>query len=307
MADDLVRDERVEMRVGNDDDFAVGRSEHGGRGKLARLGGKVDTKFRQRSIRHQLATPSVAQAFEPALLSDRVVAFLVTVADLRDDVAVALRKCVCLRDDGTRGIDKNFAAQLGHRGDALVGDCVAKCGDLVRCVERDSLELVGREREWIAAKARVDVVANYFARWNWRDQKPLRRVAEVSDDLGFFAGVETRAVISLVEPAPQFCYELSRPARERAYLGASLPVTNRTRPVGDMSRDRVCRTLALGAVARFTIHGGAGTIENDFEAKIGVHDSALRARESRKDPLALAAQVLDRFEQVAAPDQVSRI
>jgi hypothetical protein len=65
--------------------------------------------------------------------------------------------------------------------------------------------------------------------------------------------------------------------------------------------------LALRAIARLTVHCRAGTIEDDFEAKIAVDNAPLRARKACKDALALAAQVLDRFEQVAAPDHDSRI
>ncbi len=84
-------------------------------------------------------------------------------------------------------------------------------------------------------------------------------------------------------------------------------MTDRTSPVGDMNRDRVRGILALGAIARLAVHGRAGAVEDHFQAKIGIHDAALRPREPCEDALALAAQVLDRFEQVAAPDQRNRI
>ena len=84
-------------------------------------------------------------------------------------------------------------------------------------------------------------------------------------------------------------------------------MTDRTRSIGNMSRDEVRGILALRAVARLTIHCRAGTIEDYLEAKIGVRDAALRTREACEDALAFAAQVLDRFEKVAAPDQESRI
>jgi hypothetical protein len=74
-----------------------------------------------------------------------------------------------------------------------------------------------------------------------------------------------------------------------------------------MNRDEVRGILALRAIARFTVDCRAGTIEDHFKAKIGVHDATLRPGEACEDALALAAQVLDRFEKVAAPDQVSRI
>ena len=45
MADDFVRDQRIEMRVGNDDDFAVGRLEDGRGRELVRFGGEVDANF----------------------------------------------------------------------------------------------------------------------------------------------------------------------------------------------------------------------------------------------------------------------
>ena len=84
-------------------------------------------------------------------------------------------------------------------------------------------------------------------------------------------------------------------------------MTDRTRPVGDMNRDKIRGVLALRAVARLTVDCRAGTVEDHLEAKVGVHDAALRSGETCEDALALAAQVLDRFEQVAAPYQESRI
>ena len=84
-------------------------------------------------------------------------------------------------------------------------------------------------------------------------------------------------------------------------------MTDGTRPIGDMNRDEICGILALRAVSRLTIHCRATTVEDHFETKVGVRDPALRAREACEDALALAAQVLDCFEQVAAPDQMSRI
>ena len=84
-------------------------------------------------------------------------------------------------------------------------------------------------------------------------------------------------------------------------------MTNGSHAIGNVNRDKIRGILALRAVARLTIDGRAGTVEDHLEAKIGVRDAALRPNEPREDALALAAQVLDRFEQVAAPDQVSRI
>src|SRR5208337_4773425 len=127
------------------------------------------------------------------------------------------------------------------------------------------------------------------------------------DQFGLPSSAEPGAIVGFIESAPKFGDELRRTPRERADFRARLPVTDRARPVGYMNRDSVRGVLALGAVTRFTIHGCSGPIENDFEAKIGVHDAALRAREACEDALAFAAQVLDRFEQVAAPDQESRI
>jgi hypothetical protein len=74
-----------------------------------------------------------------------------------------------------------------------------------------------------------------------------------------------------------------------------------------MNRDKIRGALALRAIARLTIHCRARPVEDHFEAKIGIRDAALRSCEAGEDALALAAQVLDRFEKVAAPDQVSRI
>ena len=84
-------------------------------------------------------------------------------------------------------------------------------------------------------------------------------------------------------------------------------MTDWTGPIGDMNRDKIRGVLALRAVTRLTIHCRAGTIEDHFEAKISVHNAALRPREACENAVALAAQIFDRFEKITAPDQVSRI
>ena len=127
------------------------------------------------------------------------------------------------------------------------------------------------------------------------------------DEFGFFAGAETCPIVSLTEPAPELGDELRRPARKRANFRARLTVTDRTRPVGDMNGDKIRCILALRAVTRLTIHGRAGTVEDDLEAEISVRDAGLRAGEACEDALALAPQVFDRFEQVAVLDQEARI
>src|SRR6202011_2166508 len=103
--------------------------------ELARFTRETDAKSGETGIRHQLAAPSIREAFEPALLADRVVGFLVTVAGLGDHVAIALRERVALRNNGSLVVDEDFAAQLGHRGDDLVSDRVAELADFARRIE----------------------------------------------------------------------------------------------------------------------------------------------------------------------------
>jgi len=140
-----------------------------------------------------------------------------------------------------------------------------------------------------------------------RNEQTVSSVVEVCDEVGFLACVETGTIVRFAKPATKFSYQLRRTTSERADLCAGLPVTDRTCAVGNVNRDEIRGILALRAVARLTIHGRTGTVEDDFEAKIGVGDATLRPCEPREDALALAPQVLDRLEQVAAPDQVSRI
>src|SRR5271156_4615705 len=96
------------------------------------------------------------------------------------------------------------------------------------------------------------------------------------DELGFFARAETRAIVCLVETAAEFGDQLRRTTRERADLRAGLPMTDRSRPIGDLNRDKIRGSLALRAVARLPIHRRTGTIEDHLKAKIGVDDAALR-------------------------------
>ena len=143
--------------------------------------------------------------------------------------------------------------------------------------------------------------------WKLRNDQTVSSFAKMRDELSFFARAETGTIVRFAQPAPQFGYEFRRTTCKCADLRARLTMADGTRPIGDMNRDEICGILALRAVSRLTIHCRATTIEDHLETKIGIGDAALRAREARKDALALAAQVLDRFEQIAAPDQVRRI
>src|SRR5208282_3988064 len=106
MPDDLMRDQGVEMRIGHDHDFALGRLEDRRRSKLLRFPGEFDGKSTQGWVRHQLAAPSFFEALEASLLADGVVAFLVAIAVLRDYVAIALRECEALRDRAAGSVEK---------------------------------------------------------------------------------------------------------------------------------------------------------------------------------------------------------
>src|SRR5712692_6753177 len=122
MTDDLMRDERIEMRVGHDNDFTLGRLEDGRSGELLRFLCEVEREGMQVRVGHQLVAPSVCEAFEAALLADRIVGFLVAVGGLRDDIAIALRERESLRDERAGRIDEKLFAQFAHRGNYVESD-----------------------------------------------------------------------------------------------------------------------------------------------------------------------------------------
>ena len=83
------------------------------------------------------------------------------------------------------------------------------------------------------------------------------------DQFGFLARAEPRSIVRLVEPAPKLGDELrSGCTASAANLRAGLAVTDRSRPLGNMTDDAYAGILALGAIARLTVGRRAGTIEH---------------------------------------------
>src|SRR6266852_4501627 len=135
MTDDLVRDERIEMRVGHDDDFTLGRLEDGRSGELLRFLCEVEREGMQVRVGHQLVAPSVCEAFEAALLADRIVGFLVAVGGLRDDIAIALRERESLRDEHA-----GLFASVEARALVRFLESGVESGDEFRTAEREAAD-----------------------------------------------------------------------------------------------------------------------------------------------------------------------
>ena len=92
------------MGVGDDHDLALRRRCSGGAAASIRASRPSSSaKLTQVRVRHRLLAPSVGQAFEAALLADGIVAFLMPVAGLRHDVAIALGDGEALRDERSAG------------------------------------------------------------------------------------------------------------------------------------------------------------------------------------------------------------
>src|ERR1700736_4506641 len=160
MTDDLVRDERIEMRVGHDDDLTLGGLEDGRSSEFLSFLCEIEREGMQIRVGHQLVAPSVGEAFEAALLADRVVGFLVAVGRLRDDVAIALRERESVRYERAGGVDENLFAQFAHRGNYVESDIRAQPRNGRRRLAAHSLHLVRVKRTRIPLPYCGDVVAS---------------------------------------------------------------------------------------------------------------------------------------------------
>src|SRR5216684_259808 len=110
MADNLVCNQRIEMRIGDHGDFAVVGFQRGRRRELARLLTELHGEGMQIGTRRELVTMALGETFKTALMADRVPGLLMTVGGLRDDVTIALREGEGLREHRTGGIDEKLVA-----------------------------------------------------------------------------------------------------------------------------------------------------------------------------------------------------
>ena len=165
MANDFVRDQRIEMRIGDDGDLALRRLQDRRGRQFLRLLGEADRKLRETGIRQQLLAPSLGDGFEAALLPDGVVTLLMPVARLRNDVNIALRKRERLRDQRTLGTDEQLMPKLAGRRHRAEGDVVPEAFHFTRGLQRDALELLGIERAGILLVDCGDLIANRSARF----------------------------------------------------------------------------------------------------------------------------------------------
>src|SRR6266849_8722424 len=220
MTDDLVRDERIEMRVGHDDDFTLGRLEDGRSGELLRFLCEVEREGMQVRVGHQLVAPSVCEAFEAALLADRIVGFLVAVGGLRDDIAIALRERESLRDERAGRIDEKLLAQFAHRGNYVESDIRTQSRKGRRRLAAHLLHLVRVERTRIALPYGGDPVASGGRRRRCPDHKTPGVRAGLLEYGGLFASVEARAFVRFLESGVQCGDEFRMAEREAADFDA---------------------------------------------------------------------------------------
>src|SRR6266851_2004303 len=199
MTDDLVRDERIEMRVGYDDDFTLGRLENWRGGEFLRFLCEVEREGMQVRVGYQFVAPSVGEAFEAALLAYCIVGFLVAAVCLRDDVAIALRECESLRDERAGGVNEKLFAQLAHRGNYVEGDIRAQSRKGRRRLAAHSLHLVRVKRTRIALPYCGDLVASGGRRRRCVEHKTPGLRAVLLEYGRFFASVEARPFVGAAE------------------------------------------------------------------------------------------------------------
>src|SRR5713101_8017772 len=264
MTDDLMRDERIEMRVGHDDDFTLGRLEDGRSGEFLRFFCEVKREGMQVRVGYQFVAPSVCEAFEAALLADRVVGFLVAVSGLRDDIAIALRERESLRDKRAGGVDEKLFAQFAHRGNYVESDIRTQSRKGRRRLAAHSLHLVRVKRTRIALPYCGDLVASGGRRRRCAEHKTPGLRAVLLEYGGLFASVEARTLVSLGESGVQCGDEFRTAEREAPDFNAGLAVPNRTVRTCEIDFQSEGRTFVLGAVARFTVGRMAAAIEHDF-------------------------------------------
>src|SRR5712692_9665328 len=203
MADDLVRDERIEMRVGHDDNFTLGRLEDGRSGEFLRFLCEVEREGMQVRVGYQFVAPSVGEAFEAALLADRIVGFLVAVGCLRDDIAIALRERESLRGERAGGVNEKLFAQLAHRGNYVEGDIRAQPRNSRRRLAAHPLHLVRVKRTRIALPYCGDLVTSGGRRRRRAEHKTPGVRTVLLEYGGLFASAEACPFVRFLESSVQ--------------------------------------------------------------------------------------------------------
>ena len=129
MADDLVREQGVVVRVGHHHHLALGRRERWGRHQRRRLAGERDGEIGKRRKCQQGLVHAVGEDLPAALVAAHVVERLARRPGDPDHRAEALREGERLVDERALGGGEELAAQLGHDEDVVVVHARVRGGD----------------------------------------------------------------------------------------------------------------------------------------------------------------------------------
>ena len=133
------------MRVGDHRHFPVGGHERGRGGQLHRVPGQRERELREGRELDERLGDAAGEDLPAPLVAEHVVDLLAVGGPGRHHVAHALGEREGLVDDRALRGGEELAAQLGHRGDVVVGRARVEAGDPPGYVGRQALHVVERD------------------------------------------------------------------------------------------------------------------------------------------------------------------
>ncbi len=145
VAHDLVGEQRVVVRVGDDRHLPGGGRERGRGGQLHRVPGQREGELGEGRELDQRLGHAPGEDLPAALVAEHVVDLLAVVGPGRHHVAHALGEREGLVDDRALGGGEELAAELGHGGDVVVGRARVETADPPGHVGGEALHVVERD------------------------------------------------------------------------------------------------------------------------------------------------------------------
>ena len=268
MPDDLVRDQGVVVRIGDDHDVAVGRGERGGGRELDRLPGEIEGERPEVGQLHERLVHAVGEDLPAALVADHVVELLARLRRRSHHVGHALGQREGLVDEGSLGGAEQLARELREGGEVAVGQARIEGADLPAELGRRPDHGLERHR------ARVDAVdgGDDLPRHADRGQA---RVGEARPQPGKLLACRRLGLAARRGPAVRPAERLAQDLAELRQVGRAQGAAEVPRPdhaaAGQHPNPVGARVVVVGEL-RLAVLDARDLALGDLEADVGVDE-----------------------------------
>ena len=302
MADDLVGDEGVVVRIGDDHDLTRGRRQRRRRAERDRLARELQAEFRERREADERFVDAAFEDLPAPLVPEDVVELLAHGTRHPHQGAAALGQRERLVDEAAFGRGEELAGELGERGDPVVGESpVHRCdsprdvdgvGEDVLDAHRARIFFVDRGHRVLADVDRMEPGIGE------RGAQRTELLARVRLHLGVHEGAPVGTLEGVTDDTRQIL-DVGRAEREAEIAG-------RQRAVARQHADAEAEGVVVAARLAAAVLGRCRFRLGDLEPHVGVGEVGQAAGAVTDDVADVRLQAVDQLDTNAGPEITHR-